>query len=73
MSHPFLDKVGEKYGDFTVTRILPIEELRCTLKELVHGSSGAHIMQLACDDPENLFCLAFFKRFRQVQMALPIS
>lgn len=55
----FLGKAGERYLDFAVTKVLEIEELHCRLHELVHLPSGAHIMHLANDDPENLFCLSF--------------
>jgi presequence protease len=55
----FLAQIGETYRDFIVTKILPIEELQCTLRELVHEPSGAMIMHLEVDDPENLFCLSF--------------
>ena len=55
----FLGKAGEKYLDFVVTKVCEIEELQCLLRELVHLPSGAQIMHLGNDDPENLFCLAF--------------
>lgn len=51
--------VGESYGGFRVTRKLEIEELRATLIELEHLASGAQVMHLANEDPENLFCLSF--------------
>ena len=55
----FLKAVGEKYGDFVVTKFLQIAEINCILRELQHLPSGAHVMHLANDDPENLFCLSF--------------
>ncbi len=38
---------------------MPIEELKTTLLELVHEPTGAQVMHLANEDPENLFCLSF--------------
>jgi Zn-dependent M16 (insulinase) family peptidase len=57
--HLFLHHTGERYRDFVVTKVQPIEELQCLLKELVHEPSGASVMQIECPDPENLFCLSF--------------
>ncbi len=51
--------VNDKYQDFVVTKVLPLEELKATLYELQHLPTGAQVMQIACDDPENLFCLSF--------------
>ncbi len=59
MTSPFLSQIGQCYRDFTVTKILPISELQCTLRELVHEPSGASVMHIENDDPENLFCLSF--------------
>jgi len=36
-----------------------VPELKCRLKEFVHEPTGAHILHLENDDPENLFCLSF--------------
>lgn len=44
---------------FALTKSTPLHELGCILHELVHVPTGAHIMHLANDDPENLFCLSF--------------
>jgi Zn-dependent M16 (insulinase) family peptidase len=55
----FLKKAGEAYGDFVVTKSLPLHELNCVIKELQHLPSGAQIMHIGNDDPENLFCLSF--------------
>ncbi len=55
----FLKEVGEQYGDFVVTKFTPIPELNCFLRELVHIPSGAMVMHIANDDPENLFSLSF--------------
>ncbi len=48
-----------RYRDFVVRKVLPIDELKATLLELEHEPSGAKVMQIANDDPENLFCLSF--------------
>ena len=55
----FLNAVGEKYLDFVVTKAQSIEEINCMLYEIVHLPTGAQIMHLGNDDPENLFCLSF--------------
>lgn len=55
----FLSKKDETYCDFTVTKVTLLQELNCVLKELVHVPSGAQIMHIGNDDPENLFCLSF--------------
>lgn len=51
--------VGQKYGDFTVTKSVGITELQCQLTELVHEPTAAQIVHISNDDPENLFCLSF--------------
>lgn len=54
-----LNAIGKTYKGFTVTKYLPIDELHCTLIELVHEKSGASIMHIASEDVENCFCLSF--------------
>ncbi len=54
-----LNVVGQKYKGFKVVKAVEITELQCFLRELVHESSGARVLHLANDDPENLFCLSF--------------
>src|SRR5690348_16866783 len=54
-----LDVAGEKYGQFAVTKVLHVHELNCILRELVHLPTGAQVMHIGNDDPENLFCLSF--------------
>lgn len=51
--------VGQKYRDFEVTKVQEIAELQCQLVELVHLPTGAQIIHIANEDPENLFCLSF--------------
>ncbi len=52
-------KVGQKYHDFEVTHIHEIRELQCQLIELTHLPTGARVMYIGTDDPENMFCLSF--------------
>lgn len=54
-----LNEKGASYNGFTVTKIVDLPELKCTLRELIHEKSGAQVMHLGCDDSENLFCLSF--------------
>lgn len=44
---------------FKVIKTTPIPELNCVLKELIHELTGAHVVHIENDDPENLFCLSF--------------
>lgn len=55
----FLTSVGQRYLDFVVTKYLPISELNCILREMTHEPTGATVMHIENDDPENLFCLSF--------------
>lgn len=52
-------KIGEHLLGYTFKKIIKIEELQCFLYELEHIGSGAQIIQLANNDEENLFSLAF--------------
>jgi Zn-dependent M16 (insulinase) family peptidase len=54
-----LDAVGQNYKEFVVTKCLPLYELQSTLLELVHEPTGARVLHIANNDPENLFCLSF--------------
>jgi Zn-dependent M16 (insulinase) family peptidase len=55
----FLKSAGDRYKDFVVTKFQRIDELKCILYELLHLPSGAQVMHIGNDDPENLFCLSF--------------
>lgn len=59
MGETFLTREGESYGDFELVGCTFIEELQTTLRQLVHTPTGAQVMHLENDDPENLFCLSF--------------
>lgn len=52
-------KKGDRYLSFIVTQVIDIEELKASLVELEHQGCGAKVLYMACDDPENLFCLSF--------------
>ncbi len=54
-----LKAVGDRYGHFVVTRLKEIPEIQSTLIELEHDTTGAHVLQIANDDDENLFNLSF--------------
>ncbi|MDE3045437.1 MAG: insulinase family protein [Verrucomicrobiota bacterium] len=54
-----LDAVGQTYHGFLITQYLPLKELHSTLIELVHEPTGARVMHIVNEDPENLFCLSF--------------
>lgn len=54
---PF-EKAGDKYKDFQIEQSDHVEELGCLLREVVHVPSGAHIVHIKNEDPENVFCLA---------------
>ena len=51
--------IGQTYGQFLVTNYCPLPELQAVLIELIHQPTGATIMHIAKEDPENLFCLSF--------------
>ncbi len=44
-------------SNFKLTKNLPLPEINCVLREWTH-SSGAEVMHLETDDPENVFCIA---------------
>jgi presequence protease len=52
-------KPGQTVHGFLVSRVLPLTELQSIYFELVHEKSGAEVIQIANDDPENLFSLSF--------------
>jgi len=54
-----MNHVGEKYHDFVLTNVKEFPELQCVLKELTHVPTGAKVMHIENEDPENLFCLSF--------------
>lgn len=54
-----IDANCKSYRSFRITKHLPLNELQSTLIEAVHEPTGAKIMHVANDDPENFFCLSF--------------
>lgn len=57
MTH--LKNTGSFYNGFELKRIIPLPELQCRLLELIHVETGAKIIHIENDDPENVFCLSF--------------
>ncbi|NGX48933.1 MAG: hypothetical protein K940chlam5_00528 [Candidatus Anoxychlamydiales bacterium] len=51
-------KVNQKYKNFTVTKYLPIDEIKVELIELKHNTLGTEIIKIKNDDDENLFCIS---------------
>jgi Zn-dependent M16 (insulinase) family peptidase len=52
-------KEGDKPEGFTVSSVTPLPDLRAVAYLLAHEKSGAHLLHLHNDDPENLFTIAF--------------
>jgi len=50
---------GDRFKGFVVTKSVEIVEARARLIELTHEESGAEVLHIQADDPENLFCLSF--------------
>lgn len=46
-------------SSFQKTKEVYLEEIKSTLVELTHIPTGARVIHIANDDPENLFCLSF--------------
>lgn len=56
---PKCNTIGQIYRQFRVNNVVEIAELQCTLIELTHLPTGAQVMHIANEDPENVFCLSF--------------
>lgn len=52
-------KPGTTLNGFTVDRVQEIPELRSTARLLTHDKTGARLIHLVNDDPNNLFCCGF--------------
>ncbi len=50
---------GDKRAGFTVSSVTPLPDLRAVAYLLAHEKSGAHLLHLHNEDPENLFTIAF--------------
>ena len=58
-SAPVPRKAGDRLHGFIVENLTPLKNLRADACLLVHEKTGARVLQLQTDDPENLFCVAF--------------
>ncbi len=50
---------GTRRHGFTVTEVTPLPEINITLIQLQHDKTGARMVHLAADDPNNLFAVGF--------------
>ncbi len=50
---------GQNLRGFTVTDVMPLPDLRVVAQQFRHEKSGARLLHLQTDDPENLFAVAF--------------
>ena len=50
---------GSRLGTFLVEQNLPVAELNLTAIRLKHEQTGARMLHLACDDPNNVFAVGF--------------
>ena len=50
---------GEKLHGFVIDRVTPLEDVRAMAYELTHEATGAQVLHLHADDPENLFAIGF--------------
>jgi Zn-dependent M16 (insulinase) family peptidase len=53
------ENLNSRYKGFKLNKIVPLPELKCTLRELTHEHSGAEVLHIETNDPENVFCLSF--------------
>lgn len=51
--------VGERYLDFEITRVTRLPDIRQTAYEILHLPTGAKILHLHNNDPENLYAICF--------------
>lgn len=47
------------HSEFTCLQEFPIPEINITFRELRHNPTGAIVLHLENEDPENLFCISF--------------
>ena len=50
---------SQTYKDFEFKKVTPLSEINAILYELVHKPTGAQVLHIEADDPENVFCLSF--------------
>lgn len=53
------NQAAEIYNGFQVLEVILLQELKCTLRSLRHLKTGASVLHIENDDPENVFCLSF--------------
>lgn len=46
------------YKGFKLVKSIPLPELKCALHEYKHSKTGAEVLHIENDDPENIFCLS---------------
>ena len=54
-----LHAAGDAIDGFTVRSVDPVPEARGRAYRIDHRASGARILHVHCDDPENLFSINF--------------
>lgn len=52
-------QVGQDIDGFEVKAVTPVDEVRAVAYQLEHQRSGARLLHLHADDPENLFSISF--------------
>ncbi|MDH3999555.1 MAG: insulinase family protein, partial [Desulfuromonadales bacterium] len=50
---------GTTLGGFSIEQTLPVSELNLDAVVLKHQATGARLLHLACDDPNNVFAVGF--------------
>lgn len=53
------EKIGSHYNHYQLKKRFHIAELSVVLNVIEHTPSGAQIIHIDADDPENVFCLSF--------------
>ena len=51
-------KPGDLYRGFSVKRVESLESIRVKAFLIAHEKTGAEVLHLQCDDPENLFSVS---------------
>lgn len=59
MAEEFLSRQGQTHNQFSLIDIQYLDELNIVMRQILHIPSGAQVMHLENDDPENVFCLSF--------------
>ncbi|MEW6074077.1 MAG: insulinase family protein [Planctomycetota bacterium] len=56
---PVRHRAGERLHGFTIEQVTPIEDVRAVAYEAVHDATGARLLHLHAEDPENLLAIVF--------------